>query len=1295
MNKRKHVVSLETPANNKNMDSQTQSALHDFTLAARELLLNEVSEQLEGNYGLLPTGAFEPAQDYPAIASIGEASDTRARLEKYVADEVAAGLKAKDARDKLTREAAFTWLNRLVAFRMMEASGLIRQSIERGSESRAFKLWLTEAGNEEEFKMHEAGTLPQDDLGEGPRDRAYHHYLLHLCRKTATEIRVLFDPDNLPSRLCPRPRALAELLSQLNAVDLVAAWSDDQTIGWVYQYFNELEKAEVFARLSAGQKIRAVDIPAATQIFTPRWIVRALVQNSLGRLWIEMHPDSRLRETLDYLVPGGVEARTAVRPVREITLLDPATGTMHFGLVAFDLFLEMYREELERTGEPGWLEKPSVEREEDIPVAIISNNLFGIDIDLRAVQLSALTLLLKAKSVNKDAVITDHNLACADVLLLNGPRLAEFLEDSKFTRPIYERLIRGLWEHLKDANQMGSLLKLESDLDKLIDEEKQKVKAPRLPGFTREQFETEAGRREFWEIIHEQIIQAFDLFARQRAEGGEDESYFTGEIRKGLGVLRLVMRDYDVVATNPPYLHRRNMSATMTNHLKNNYPPSKGDLYAAFIDRCSDLLAPGGRMAMITQQSFMFITSYEGLRKKLRERTAIETMIHVGPRAFAEVTGEKVNTTVFVLRREDDAERRDDTSGTYFRLVKEVDAEAKQRAFERAMTRHKSGQDDPALFRYRQGDFDAIPGAPWVYWITPQLRSLFETLPKLGELAQPRQGLATADNFRFLRFWWEVGIDRLGLAHSTAESAKSSRRKWFPYMKGGGFRRWYGNQEYSVNWANDGAEIRSLGIESGKVASRPQNTEFYFRRGVTWSDLTSGRFAARLSPGGFIFDVKGSSAFPDPDNISLVLALLNSSFSHYTLNLINPTVSFQVGDLARLPIPTSLSEVLNDLVEQAVSLAKAGSEQDETTSDFILPPAFGVGDQDVTARNAQLVQIEADIDEEVYKLYDISGRDRTAIEAELAAPKPGEDAEADEGESGYDGEESEEDSVLSREALALSWISYTVGIVLGRFAPGEENALGHGAFSSDTVARLRALREADGIATLDEGHADDLAARVLAALQFTLGEAEAAALVRTALGNNGEAGVLLRRYLERDFFKQHIRQYRKRPIYWLLQSPRKTFSAYLFHERMTRDTLFKLQREYVDAKINLIEARMAEARKARDSSEGRERKRHEKEFEDMAEALDDLRELSRRIKATLDRGYQPHIDDGVLLNMAPLWELVPSWQAEPKKAWQALELGDYDWSHTAMDYWPDRVREKCQTNKSYAIAHGLDMSPEA
>ncbi len=727
------------------MDSTTRDRLHTLVLRARPLLIGEARDLLEGVYGLGKDGRFAPAASLPAVQMLPEVGVTRVRLETFLADETAAGLTAGGAVEKLVKEVAFTHLNRLVAFKMLEGRKLVRGVIDRYHNSNAFAFYRADHPDEE--ARYQAGSLPQNLLGEGPRDIAYRHFLLAQCAEMAAQIRVLFDPDNLPSRLFPRPHALEALIGLLNDPGLSDGWKDDETIGWVYQYFNEVEKAEVFARFSKGAKVRVDEIAAATQLFTPRWIVRALVQNTLGRLWVSMHPDSRLRDDLlDYLVPLTDETPPSLRLARDITLLDPACGTMHFGLVAFDLFAAMYREEIERAGEPGWPETPSVADEANIAAAIVECNLFGIDIDLRAVQLSALTLLLKARSLNPKARLSDHNLACADVLLLDGRRLDAFLAESHLG-PIYERLVRALWARLKDANQLGSLLRLETDLEGLIAGERRKFEAeqerPHLPGFPADQFETEAGRQEFWDIIQAQIIQAFDAFARQHASEGQDERYFAGEATKGLRLLDVMLRRYDVVVANPPYMSSRNMSATMNDYFKKYYPTSKGDLYAAFIDRCVEFLALEGRVGMITQQSFMFISSYEALRAKLRGKVAIESMVHVGPHAFAEIGGEKVNTTAFILRSEIDAARRSHSIGTYFRLVKQPNAIAKQRIFERILVHLRNGQSDLIAYHYRQDDFDSISGAPWVYWITPELRQLFITLPKLNDLAQPKMGMGT------------------------------------------------------------------------------------------------------------------------------------------------------------------------------------------------------------------------------------------------------------------------------------------------------------------------------------------------------------------------------------------------------------------------------------------------------------------------------------------------------------------------------------------------------------------------
>ena len=682
------------------MQSETGDAIRDVTLRARGLLMDEISGQLEGVYGLLPNGELRPAAQYPVLTETPEATDTRYRLEILLTEEGQAGLSSQDAREKLVKEAAFTWLNRFVAFKMMETRKLIRQTVTKGQDSNGFKMWLTEPGNEAHLSDYEQGDLPQDGLGEGPRQRAYRHFLLAQCAKLSKEIRVVFDPENLPSRFCPRPTALRELIAMLNAEELAEAWQpgNEETIGWVYQGFNEEEKKDVFFRLyKEKKKVRAKDIPAATQIFTPRWVVRFLVENTLGRMWADMHPDSRLAANLEYLVPLNDERgrmNDEIKSVRDIRLLDPACGTMHFGLVAFELFVEMYKEEMTHVGEPGWPEKTPVECEDDISAAVIARNIHGIDIDLRAVQLSALTLFLKAKTINPQAHLKESRLACADIHMLDGDRLGQFLFQMGLDkRPIYGRVLRTLQERLKDAEQLGSLLRLEEEIRVLIEQEQERYeregRRPDLFGWSKEQFETEAGRQEFWEILEVQIGQALDAFARERAAEGVDQGFFAAETTKGLRLLEIMGQRYDVVVTNPPYMTNRNMNVVLNQYLQKNFPLAKSDLYAAFIQRCTEWLANNGRLGMITQQSFMFISSYRKLRAFLRERIAIEVMPHVGPHAFEEVTGEKVNTTLLVLRREGDEKTRDASVGTYFRLVKEPDGEAKHRRMKDEIRRMK------------------------------------------------------------------------------------------------------------------------------------------------------------------------------------------------------------------------------------------------------------------------------------------------------------------------------------------------------------------------------------------------------------------------------------------------------------------------------------------------------------------------------------------------------------------------------------------------------------------------------
>ena len=1278
------------------------SAIQAFTLQARADLERESHEQLEGLYGWLPDGTFAAVDRYPALV-LPEARETRERLEQYAHDEVEAGLDVAKARKKLVREAAFTWLNRFVAFKMLESRRVLRTLLAPPERANAYLLWLADEHDPEARRLHDAGDIPVNVLGEGPRQTAYRRFLLWQCGELAREMSVLFDSATLASRLCPRPSALQALREALNAAELAEAWiaGNEETIGWVYQAFSSEELQAAFAAArESKKKFEAEDIPAVTQLFTLRWVVRYLVENTLGRLWMEMHPDSALKDKLGFLVPpAGIPTARPLKPVREILFLDPACGSMHFGLVAFDLFVEMYREEIARAGQSGWPEKPSVMAEADIPAAIVAHNLHGIDLDPRAIQISALTLLIKALGLNPRAVVTDHNLACCNAEAITGGRLDAMVQGAKFDQPVYERILRAMTARLKDSNNLGSLLRPERDLERLIDEERAKFdrSAGLLPGmgesdlFTLEKPEE---RERFFAGLAAVIASKLDAFVQESRKAGKDESHFVGEAAKGLNFLRLVQQRYDVVATNPPYLSGRKMNKRLATLMSEEYPDGKSDLYAAFIQRCAELLDPHGLMGMLTMHSFMFISSYEELRARLRGQIAIQTMVHFGGGLFSVGNPGTLQTAAFVFEKQPDAKRREPSTGVYFRLVKERDAEAKRLAFESALATLRAGPSHPQVFAYKQSDFDAIPGRPWVYWLTEHIRFLFASCRKVGDLATTAVGQNTGDNTRFLRYWWEVGIERIVRNCTTLKQAIDSGGRWFPYMKGGAPVPWWGNQSFCVNWALDGAEVKAMAVirNGGKHWSRYlQNLEFLFKRGATWSDISTKGFAVRLSPGGFIHDVKGMGCYPKTVDENILLGILNTRLSSYVLSALNPTVSYQAGDVRRLPIPSEQSSSIGELVTECVELVRQDGRENEATYDFVAPLHLA---EDRAARQDRLHTLEAEIDAEVSRLYGLTEDDLAAIDRELNGPAVAATDE-DDGDTAGEDEDTEAQALeLSRAEISRHWISYSIGTVLGRFEIGKPGGLGCGDFAEPVATEIHRLIDNDGIMPCEAGNTQDVAARTLACLTLMLGTENAHEAIRSALGE-GDPLDALRGWLDRftgqpaqSFWRYHFQMYRKRPVYWPFQSPKRLYTVWVFQEKMGPDTLFRIRNEFVEPRLRLAEREIADLR----VRAGKDRKAA-KELDRMLDFADDLRAFIERLRAITDRGYTPQIDDGVLLNAAPLHEVLPSWP-DTCAAWEELEAGKYDWAHQAMAYWPDRVKAACLTNKSFAIAHGLTV-PEA
>jgi len=797
----------------------------------------------------------------------------------------------------------------------------------------------------------------------------------------------------------------AELFARMQSEAYWDAWSDPTSAAAAYQYFSEPD-LEVF-RTAGGAKVPPELIGRRTQQFTDRWIAEFLVHNTVGRWWLAMHPDSRLASAMAYLVDQPAGRQTPLTSVGELKILDPACGTMNFGLAAFELLEAMYREELDRAGADGWPQSPSVRSEREIPQAILRNNLFGVDVDRRPLVLAAVGLYVRSGVSEPFAL----NLTLADALA-------------------------------------------------------------------------------------------------ERHPAGDGQ--------------------YDVVLLNPPYLDRRDYPPPLKTAMKRRFPRSGRNLYTAFLERSLELVRPGGRLGAITPQTFMFISSLEPVRRWLTQHAAIETLVHTGLNTFDEAV---VDCAFYVLRRNDPADPPAD--GAWFVRLTESDqnAQAKAHCLGRIIDEQRSGRSHPRLFHAHQAAFDRIPGSPWVYWAEAELHDAFTKFPALGDHAEIRQGLATTDNFRFVRYWWEIPDDQIAWNCRNAEEAARSGKRWFPYAKGGGFKRWYSRPEYLVDWEDDGRAIkreilRRYPYLRGKWQWVAKNVECYFQPGLSYSYLTSKTFSARILPGGCIFDVAGSAVFPK--NPALVLAVLNSTACRRLLELINSTVNFQIGDLARLPIPRRGTDELAGLVARVAAIQKLRETFDETSLDFVAPPPWGGELRGLTAMAREQAALEHEIDRQVCGCYGLEVTEPDEI-----------------GDGVLPG--------MDLRQLAHRWVSYALGVVFGRFAPGLADRPGSGLYrleGFDVPPVLRLDRVA--LAGLVDRHArplepscDGLASAICREGRLSAANAiERILHVLTAILGASAAGEVvsaltpkqhLSDYLRSGFFPDHVKLYRNRPIYWVVK----------------------------------------------------------------------------------------------------------------------------------------------------------------
>ncbi|RJF44066.1 BREX-1 system adenine-specific DNA-methyltransferase PglX [Actinomyces sp. 2119] len=1092
-------------------------------------------------------------------------------------------------RRRVVDEQAYVWFNRIIALRFMDANGYASPALvspaggatvgqpavlaaaKRGEfDSQVF----TRPGSPERI----AGLLSGTITSPAPQEEAYGLILGAYCAYWNRTMPFMFAPDGDYTALLMPADMLADSSVRAQAVEALTeeVCRDVEVIGWLYQFYIAERKAEVFAGFRKNQKAGAAEIPAATQLFTPDWIVRYLVQNSVGRLWMLNHPDSHLIDQMDYYIEPADDKVDFLRITEpeQLTVMDPCCGSGHMLTYAFDLLYAIYEEE-------GYA--PS-----EIPSLILEHNLYGLEIDPRAAALAAFALMMKARSRQRR--------------FLRDPVQPHIrvIEPVEFSKEELDQLAgvdggdqagRYFWQSFIHADVLGSLIVPD---------------AASLPG-----------ARERLAVLEADTLDAADLRARAERVVIQAE-YLT--------------RSYAVVATNPPYMGSSNMGSVLSTWVKKHHPQAKSDLFAAFIERCLRLAdAEHGLVAMITMQAWMFLGSFEKLRLRILHDAPPVTMLHLGERAFDLIGGEVVSTTAFVL----EPGRNTDDPCQYFRVVPGGSEAEKEHLFRQTL----AGSTD-LRFSARPQTLLTLPGGRIAYWLSPAMTRAFTIGKPLGEVAAPKQGLATADNARFLRQWFEVSRSRTCFDADSREAAAASGAKWFPHLKGGEFHKWWGNQDYVINWERDGAELWDF-----RPRSVIRNPDSYFKPAISWSRISSGEPAFRIAYEGFIpNDVAPVIPVPEPE-AHRVLSFLNSSCARRILESLAPTVHFEVGQLGELPLIEANTSAPDPTVAlRLISLLKNDWNAYETSWDFKLNPLVrrarsggSLADalerwwQDSLSVAHEARELETENNRYWAEAYGL--QDEVPIEVPLSrvslTSNPYFRYAPNKGATRTD----EEYRRLFTADAVRDLISYGVGCLFGRYSldtPGLVLADQGGTFQDflDVVPQPSFTPDEDRVIPVTSGEwfADDIVTRFRSFLVAAFGREHLEANVRLIEGSLGKS---LRQYFVKDFYKDHCRRYSNRPIYWMVSSRtdnKAAFQALIYLHRYTPDTLNTVLGDYLrefQAKLRSEIGHLERSKTAADQKRADAHRKALTECEDYER--DVLFPLASR-RPTID------LDDGVLVN---------------------------------------------------------------
>lgn len=1149
-----------------------KNAIKKFAVWARTELIARVS--LKGvEYGITEDNIEDANAD--SVGGKVLTADEKKQRQALIAEINDKGYK------QVMEEVAYTWFNRFSALRFMEVNGYLPSHV---------RVFTDEENNFKPQIIAEAIHLDLDgldmekvyELKDAEKTEELYKYLLIVqCNALNKILPGMFQKIAdytellLPDNLLREGSVIQQMIELIPEDD----WKDAvQIIGWLYQYYNSEKKDDVFAALKKNVKITKENIPAATQLFTPDWIVRYMVENSLGRLWLEGHPDvkSQLLPTEEeqsayaagnrdpedtkwhyYLEEAeqepevqaqlaGIRKEYAALTPDQLKVIDPCSGSGHILAYMFDVLMKIYESY-------GYTTREAV-------ASIVENNLYGLDIDDRAAQLAYFAVMMKARQYDRrffSRGIQPHVYAIVESNHVDSFALEYFCDGDAKLKAAMDTII----SELHDAKEYGSILTV---------------------------------TQQDWSALYDRF-----------AEITEDINMFRDTVLRELlplvQVAEALAHKYDVVVTNPPYMSASGMSSKLSNYVKKNYPDSKSDLFAVFIEHCGYMAKKNGYQAMITQQVWMFIAGYERLREKLLSYRVIN-MLHLGARAFNEIPGEVVQTVSFILN----LSYISDYSGTYCKLLTGKSEVEKEKNF----------FDVKQCFATKQAIFSGIPRTEYIYWVSDALLHAFTHYKKVRDYFTVRNGLTTGDNNRFLRLWFEVQKENIG-------------SKWFPCNKGGTFRRWYGNKDYLIDWENNGFALKNFtDIKTGKLRSTLRNIDFNFLPSVVVGHVASGDLPFRYVEGGFISESAVNSIYPLDNEVSLIylLGILNSKSCNYISKMLSPTLGVSPEDILNIPIVVRDESIVSSVVKNTLAISKIDWDSFETSWDFQchsllrkVPTISEAFDQWQAECDDRFNQLKAN-EEELNRIFiDIYG-----LQDELTPEVEDKDVTVRKADLGRD---------------IRSFISYAVGCMFGRYsldvdglayAGGEWDASKYASFAADK----------DNIIPIcdDEYFEDDIVGLFVEFVKTVYGAEtldENLKFIADVLGGKGQPKDVIRNYFLNDFYKDHCKIYQKRPIYWLFDSGKKNgFKALIYMHRYQPDTIARIRTDYVHEQQARYRTAIADLEQRIVNASTGERVKLNKKLTTLQAQDAEIRTYEEKIHHLADQMISIDLDDGVKKNYA-------------------------------------------------------------